>query len=87
MIWRLAAHVRDPDRFDPDRVVGGGRPVRSGADTATSALDPSCRAHELDHLHVADTSFSPSIGAVNPSLTAIANALRIRTGPGRAGAA
>lgn len=34
-------------------------------------------AHELDNLYVADTSFFPSIGAVNPSLTAIANALRV----------
>jgi choline dehydrogenase-like flavoprotein len=51
--------------------------VRFGTDPATSALDPNCRAHELDNLYVVDTSFFPSIGAVNPSLTAIANALRV----------
>jgi choline dehydrogenase-like flavoprotein len=51
--------------------------VRFGADPATSALDPTCKAHEVDNLYVADTSFFPSIGAVNPSLTAIANALRV----------
>ena len=51
--------------------------VRFGADPATSALDPTCKAHELDNLYVVDTSFFPSIGAVNPSLTAIANALRV----------
>jgi choline dehydrogenase-like flavoprotein len=34
-------------------------------------------SHELDNLYVVDTSFFPSIGAVNPSLTAIANALRV----------
>jgi choline dehydrogenase-like flavoprotein len=51
--------------------------VRFGTDPATSALDPHCKAHELDNLYVADTSFFPSIGAVNPSLTAIANALRV----------
>jgi choline dehydrogenase-like flavoprotein len=51
--------------------------VRFGSDPATSALDPTCKAHELDNLYVADTSFFPSIGAVNPSLTAIANALRV----------
>ncbi len=33
--------------------------------------------HELDNLYVVDTSFFPSIGAVNPALTAIANALRV----------
>ena len=31
----------------------------------------------MDNLYVVDTSFFPSIGAVNPSLTAIANALRV----------
>ena len=51
--------------------------VRFGTDPATSALDPTCKAHELDNLYVVDTSFFPSIGAVNPSLTAIANALRV----------
>jgi choline dehydrogenase-like flavoprotein len=51
--------------------------VRFGSDPASSALDPTCKAHELDNLYVVDTSFFPSIGAVNPSLTAIANALRV----------
>ena len=51
--------------------------VRFGTDPATSALDTTCKAHELDNLYVVDTSFFPSIGAVNPSLTAIANALRV----------
>ena len=38
---------------------------------------PNCKAHELDNLYVVDTSFFPSIGAVNPALTAMANALRV----------
>ena len=42
-----------------------------------SDLDTDCRAHDVDNLYVVDTSFFPSIGAVNPSLTAIANALRV----------
>ncbi len=50
---------------------------RFGADPATSVLDTDCRAHELDNLYVVDTSFFPSIGAVNPALTAMANALRV----------
>ena len=40
-------------------------------------LDSDCKAHELDNLYVVDTSFFPSIGAVNPALTAMANALRV----------
>ncbi|MFJ4926738.1 GMC oxidoreductase [Streptomyces sp. NPDC088736] len=51
--------------------------VRFGTDPRTSALDLHCKAHDLDNLYVVDTSFFPSIGAVNPSLTAIANALRV----------
>ncbi|WP_433273444.1 GMC oxidoreductase [Pseudonocardia xinjiangensis] len=51
--------------------------VRFGTDPASSALDVHCRAHEVDNLYVVDTSFFPSIGAVNPSLTAMANALRV----------
>jgi len=50
---------------------------RFGADPATSVLDANCKAHELDNLYVVDTSFFPSIGAVNPALTAMANALRV----------
>jgi choline dehydrogenase-like flavoprotein len=52
---------------------------RFGTDPASSVLDLNCKAHELDNLYVVDTSFMPSIGAVNPSLTAIANALRVGT--------
>jgi choline dehydrogenase-like flavoprotein len=50
---------------------------RFGTDPKTSVLDRNCKAHELDNLYVVDTSFFVSIGAVNPSLTAIANAIRI----------
>jgi choline dehydrogenase-like flavoprotein len=51
--------------------------VRFGQDPADSALNTDCRAHEVDNLYVVDTSFFPSIGAVNPALTAMANALRV----------
>jgi choline dehydrogenase-like flavoprotein len=51
--------------------------VRFGTDPATSALNVDCRAHEVDNLYVVDTSVFPSIGAVNPALTAMANALRV----------
>jgi choline dehydrogenase-like flavoprotein len=51
--------------------------VRFGRDPATSALDATCRAHDLDNLYVVDGSFFPSCGAVNPALTIMANALRV----------
>jgi choline dehydrogenase-like flavoprotein len=51
--------------------------VRFGTDPRTSALDVNCKAHDLDNLYVVDTSFFPSSSAVNPALTAMANALRV----------
>jgi len=50
---------------------------RFGKDPKSSVLDSNCKAHELDNLYVVDTSFFVSIGAVNPALTAMANALRV----------
>ena len=50
---------------------------RFGTNPATSVLNLDCRAHEVDNLYVTDASFFPSIGAVNPTLTIIANALRV----------
>jgi choline dehydrogenase-like flavoprotein len=51
--------------------------VRFGTDPTRSALDVDCKAHDVDNLYVVDTSFFPSSSAVNPALTAMANALRV----------
>jgi choline dehydrogenase-like flavoprotein len=51
--------------------------IRFGRDPKTSALDPMCKAHDIDNLYVVDGSFFPSSGAVNPALTIMANALRV----------
>lgn len=51
--------------------------LRFGTDPKTSVLDTNCKAHELDNLYVTDAAFFPSIAAVNPTLTIIANALRV----------
>lgn len=48
-----------------------------GTDPEASVLDVNCQAHGIDNLYVTDASFFPSIGAVNPTLTIIANALRV----------
>ena len=40
-------------------------------------LNENCRAHDVDNLYVVDTSVFPSIGAVNPALTAMANSMRV----------
>lgn len=51
--------------------------VRFGKDPKSSVLDPWCKAHQLDNLYVVDTSFFVSSAAVNPTLTTVANALRV----------
>lgn len=50
---------------------------RFGEDPADSVLDLDCRTHDVDNLYVVDGSFFRSSAAVNPTLTIIANALRV----------
>jgi choline dehydrogenase-like flavoprotein len=50
---------------------------RFGAEASSSVADVHCKAHELDNLYLADASIFPSIGAVNPALTVMANAIRV----------
>src|SRR5207244_881940 len=50
---------------------------RFGEDPRTSVLDLNCKTHDLDNLYVVDGSFIVSSAAVNPTLTIIANALRV----------
>ncbi len=50
---------------------------RMGENPATSVLDAHCKAHDLDNLYVVDASCFVSASAVNPSLTIIANAIRV----------
>lgn len=76
-----------PGLFDRSLYLGKNIPIggtahqagtaRFGTDPATSVLDLDCKTHEVDNLYLADASFFPSIGAVNPTLTIIANALRV----------
>lgn len=51
--------------------------MKFGHDPRTSVLDIHCRPHDLENVYVVDSSFFVSVGAVNPSLTIIANALRV----------
>ena len=84
----LLPHLGCRDRLLPNTIMRDERipiegvahqcgTVRFGNDPATSALDLDCKAHDLDNLYVVDTSFFPSSSAVNPALTAMANAMRV----------
>jgi choline dehydrogenase-like flavoprotein len=50
---------------------------RFGSDPKTSVLDLNCRTHDIDNLYVVDGGFFPANSGVNPTLTIIANALRV----------
>jgi choline dehydrogenase-like flavoprotein len=84
LLPRLGCHPK----LIPNQLIRDGRiplagvahqcgTVRFGAHPEMSALDLECKAHDLDNLYVVDTSFFPSSSAVNPALTAMANALRV----------
>ncbi len=51
--------------------------LKFGKDPKTSVLDVNCKAHDIDNLYAVDASFFVSSGAFNPSLTIMANALRV----------
>ncbi len=51
--------------------------VKFGTDPQSSVLDPWCKAHELDNLYVVDSGFFVTSSAVNPTLTIVANAMRV----------
>jgi choline dehydrogenase-like flavoprotein len=50
---------------------------RFGSDPNAFVLDLNCRTHDIDNLYVVDGSFFPSNSGVNPTLTIMANALRV----------
>jgi choline dehydrogenase-like flavoprotein len=71
--WRLV-------RISPRLEMNYGHPCgtcRFGDDPTRNVLDRHCRTHDIDNLYVVDASFMPRSGAVNPSLTIAANALRV----------
>ncbi len=51
--------------------------ARMGTDPKASVVDPWCKAHELDNLYIVDTSVFVTSAAVNPTLTVVANAMRV----------
>jgi choline dehydrogenase-like flavoprotein len=70
--WRLM-------RLSPALSMNYGHPCgtcRFGDDPASSVLNRDNRTHDVANLYVIDASFMPRSGAVNPSLTIAANALR-----------
>ncbi len=73
----LPLHAYFKKRIPLEGVGHQNGTCRMGHDPATSVLDPHCKAHDLDNLYVVDAACFCSASAVNPSLTIIANAIRI----------
>lgn len=57
--------------------------ARFGLDPATSVCDRFGRLHECDNVHVVDGSLFPTFPGFNPTLTILANSLRIARAIGR----
>ena len=70
--WRLIKQAENNQRIA--HVCGT---CRFGNDPKTSVLDQNNRCHDLENLYAVDSSFFPSSGGTNPSLTIAANALRV----------
>jgi choline dehydrogenase-like flavoprotein len=71
--WRML-------RISSELEMNYGHPCgtcRFGDEPSSSVLDRDCRTHDLENLYVVDASFMPRSGAINPSLTIAANALRV----------
>ena len=67
-------------KISPTLEINSGHPsgtCRFGSNPTSSVLNADCCSHDVDNLYVVDSSFMPRSGAVNPSLTIAANALRV----------
>jgi choline dehydrogenase-like flavoprotein len=51
--------------------------TRMHADPAMGVVDPDCRVHGVSNLYIAGSSVFPTYGCSNPTLTAVALALRL----------
>ena len=78
--WLKAAGARDI-RHQASNFAAGSTHLhgtcRAGKDPRTSVVDRDGRLHSLDNVYVADGSYMPYPGGLNPTLTIQANALRI----------
>ena len=73
----------DPDAVEAEMTRYGAYPghhigtARMGDDPRTSMVDAQCRVHGVANLHLAGASVFPTSSQANPTLTAVALALRL----------
>ena len=78
-LGRLQMHIAD-DGLWPERVGVGSHHMgttRMSDDPRRGVVDRDCRVHGLENLYIAGSSVFPTGGAVNPTLTIVALALRL----------
>ncbi|MCU1730124.1 MULTISPECIES: GMC oxidoreductase [unclassified Pseudomonas] len=78
--WLKAAGARDIQHEASNFAMGSTHlhgTCRAGDDARTSVVDRDGKLHSLENVYVADGSYMPYPGGVNPTLTIQANALRI----------
>jgi paromamine 6'-oxidase/6'''-hydroxyneomycin C oxidase/2'-deamino-2'-hydroxyparomamine 6'-oxidase len=78
--WLKAAGATDIQHERSNFTMGSTHlhgTCRAGNDARTSVVDANGRVHSLDNVYVADGSYMPYPGGLNPTLTIQANALRI----------
>ena len=73
---RCGYPIRIVDRRGIRAVQHPSGTIRLGNDPRTAVVDPWCRAFDRENLYVMDASGFPTSGAVNPSLTIVAQVLR-----------
>ncbi len=76
-IGMFAANIHVSEKIPLAGVAHQNGTLRFGSDSQTSVLDLNCRTHDIQNLYVVDGSFFPSSSSANPSLTIMANALRV----------
>lgn len=73
----------DPDQVEAEMIRYGAYAghhigtARMGTDVRRSVVDPDCRVHGISNLHLAGAAVFPTSSQANPTLTAVALALRL----------
>ena len=68
------------DKTWPSFISGGWHhmgTLRMGTDPKQSVTDPDCRVHSISNLYIGGAAVYPTAGAVNPTLTLVALAVRL----------
>ncbi|WKJ89568.1 GMC family oxidoreductase [Methylomonas montana] len=76
-VFKPLRHILIKQAENNERLAHVCGTCRMGDDPATSVVDKFNRVHDFDNLTIIDSSFFPSSGGANPSLTIAANALRV----------